>query len=560
MKKFMQFMCEVAVLLLATLTSVVILTNVLFLFHVSITRWHLPLVFLLTASIYVLCNYRHISKAILGVGTALIVLVGAICVCGRFYDSTTLGNTDYKVAVGMMKNGWNPVYDEVKEFGVKNGNPFEISAENIEPTWADTYARAPEVFEATVYAFTKNIETAKCFNVLFVFCGFFILWHILVQMGVGGIKSAVLAAILAFNPISMVQLANFYVDGALAISVFMMILLAALSCSGRMKKEDYLVLAMAIIWCIGISFSGLVYAAAFCGVLFIYRHIYSLIRDKKNFGKFLGQELLFYIAVVVIGVGVVGSGPFVRSMIKFGNPVHDLGASVRAEMEEVPESMRSYDLLRTFSVSFLSKGGSDPAPKIPFAVTRAEINNYSVPDVRMAGFGPWFSGIFILALIGTLCVIIRMLVKRDAKALVPYVLILATTVVLAFFSPGNYAARYIPFVFLVPIYILIYCWQRKSNFVVEGLSWVMAVLLIANVSMIMYAQLKSTISQNEAIDVRKERFLDNVAITKRRGGVTRIQLKDPEHQGVLYNIEDWGVGKYELVEDGLNTDIYMFKY
>ena len=91
------------------------------------------------------------------------------CFVGNIYDSTADGNTYHKLAVGALKNGWNPLYQDVEDFNKDEGNPFNIYKDNVNVNWVDHYARGTETFGAVVYAFTDNIESGKVYNLLWIY-------------------------------------------------------------------------------------------------------------------------------------------------------------------------------------------------------------------------------------------------------------------------------------------------------------------------------------------------------------------------------------------------------
>ena len=105
-------------------------------------------------------------------------------------------------------------------------------------------------------------------------------------------------------------------------------------------------------------------------------------------------------------------------------------------------------------VSVFSQASSNPedAPKlkIPFSVAYREIWNSSNPDVRLSGFGIFFSGILLISLgLG----IFALIKAKKFLAMIPALL---TFVLLAIFFPESWWARYNPYIYYIPCLLILY--------------------------------------------------------------------------------------------------------
>ncbi len=566
---FMSFFYQVALYLFIFISTTLVLTNVLFICKVSITSLHLLLSFIVSFIIYFFLRKREKRSFLTVIISVLIFLLFTYGV-GMTYDSTSDGNTYHKLAVGAMKNGWNPVYESVGDFNKDKGNPFDIYEDNVNINWVDHYARGTETFGAVVYAATGKIERGKVFNILFMFIGFFLLFNIFKQMKIKTLKSLFLAIVLAFNPITIVQLSNFYLDGVLTISLFMIILLCLLPFNKKTYFDNYLILGMSLIWCINAKFTGLAYSAIFCLILYLYRHIKNYFQDKKHFKNFLIKETIYYVVVVVISILIVGSSTYTKNFLDHGHPLYPLYGKNHVPnlvMMEMPKSMQEYSSLRIFLTSIFAKGENvsasyskevnDPDIKIPLTISKEEIKNYSIPDIRMGGFGPLFSGIFILTLIGTIFIIIQLIKNKDKEKLIPYILVVAVTFGLVIFLDGSYWARYIPYVFLLPIYVLIYFFQKDNKKIVNILCYFTIILFIVNALLISIVQLNEMKDSRTYVNYHKELFQNYASSHKN----VKIKLSHHGAQGVLYNLDDWDINNYILTDDdSLTKDAYLFTY
>lgn len=562
--------------LLITITATLIITNLLFVFNITITKLHLPIIYILTTIGYIIWKKKEWKKSIIAILIASIVFIGCAYIATLTYDGTADGNTYHKLSVGALKNGWNPIYESIGDFNKKDGNPFDIYKDNVNVNWSDHYARGTETFGAVVYAFSENIETGKMFNLLWIYIGLFIIFGLLKQMNLNNWKSLLIAIILAFNPIILVQMDNYYLDGVLAISLFIIILCCLLQFKKQSKSEEkinYFILAMAIIWCCNAKFTGLAYAAAFCGIYYLYKHIKNFIKDKENFKKILIKDTVFYIVTVLIAVVIVGGSTYTKNFIEHGNPLYPLYGKGHVDnmvMMEIPKSLQKEDRLTIFLTSIFAKGenvspsysseGNEPDLKVPLTFSQEELDNYSIPDIRMAGFGPLFSAIFILGMIGTILIIIEYIKKKEWDKLIPYSLTILLILGLVLFLDGGYWARYIPYVYIIPVFVLIHYFQKefKINKIANIFALIIAFIFIINSGLILRTQYHSITGNSIYARNRLSEFQTFVKENKNKDIL--VNLQHHGIQGVQYNIDDLGIKNYKLTDKKQKNDGYMFSY
>lgn len=237
-------------------------------------------------------------------------------------------------------------------------------------------------------------------------------------------------------------------------------------------------------------------------------------------------------------------------------------------MMEMPDSMQEYSSLRIFLTSIFAKGENvspsyaevqnDPDLKIPFTTSREEISNYSIPDIRMGGFGPMFSGIFIITVIGLILTLIELIKKKEYEKLSVYGILTLTTIILVLALDGSYWARYIPYVFLLPTYLLIHLFKKdiSTKKVLNIIGIIVVGIFAINSLLILKTQYHATRSStgyiNERIRELKTYYEEN----------EYIEINLPHHglQGVEYNLDDLGIKNYNLTEEKLKYEGYMFTY
>lgn len=105
-----------AIFLLMEITLILVITTLLFFVGVTITKWHLPIITIITI-IATLLFYKKddikINSTAIVIG--LIILSVTTLIEGKVYDTTADGNTYHKLAIGSLKNGWNPDYEDSKD-------------------------------------------------------------------------------------------------------------------------------------------------------------------------------------------------------------------------------------------------------------------------------------------------------------------------------------------------------------------------------------------------------------------------------------------------------------
>ena len=229
-----------AIFLLLETVLILVITTLLFFVKITITPLHLPIITILAIILYFIF-YRKDRKKINIIAVILAIFIFAVITLieGKIYDITADGNTYHKLAIGCMKNGWNPCYESSEDFDIEQGNVFDTSSENINTLWIDHYAKATEIFAAVVYDFTGNIESGKGYTLILMFSSFGILFSYLYTNKKRSLfTSIIIPFLLVFNTITIVQIFNYYVDGALMVSILMILYGLIRECENKEKLRN----------------------------------------------------------------------------------------------------------------------------------------------------------------------------------------------------------------------------------------------------------------------------------------------------------------------------------
>lgn len=552
--------------LLILLTNILVITNLLFIIKINITKFHLPIIFIISIIIYCLFKKKtNVKRNVLSLLLGLLIFTTAIFISGRCYDITSDGNTYHKLAVGALKNGWNPNYESVTNFNINKGNPFNVNKDNINTKWVNHYAKGTETFGAVIYAFTNNIESGKAYTIIFMYIVFGIFLAFFNKKKINILISLLLSFIIVANPITIVQSTNYYVDGVLMLSLFLIFYSCYKLSIGEKNKEIFLILGSSILWCINAKFTGLAYAGLFCLAFYIYWLIKAFKKGKKYFWKEFKIYTLFYIVTVIISILVVGFGSYAKNTLDYGHPLYPLKGKGHVEnmvVKEQPKSFKNKNNAEIFLTSLFAKGVNvspsysseniQPELKIPLTFTKEELNNYSISDIRMAGFGPLFSGAFVISFVLFILTIIDFIKNKKWDLFVTFSIIFGISMLLILCLDGSYWARYIPYLYFIPIMAITYGLLNKK--LKKYLSLIVLIILFFNSILVLNSFLKNYCLNNRYITKNIKYFKE----TYNKNDLINIKLNNNNTQGVQYNLDDIGF-RYKIVnDDKLTRDIYFF--
>lgn len=327
------------------------------------------------------------------------------------------GNQYHKMAIGLLRNGWNPFKESASVFGT---NFFGAANINTQSLWIDHYPKATFLYGASVYAIIGSIEYAKSYQVfvlLAVFC--IILPYFKVVLN-SLVKALLLSIALCFNPIVVLQLFSFYTDGVLSL-LFILLLVSLLQMVDYMaliKTSNSCWLSCAIvIFCTfnlmsNIRFTGLVYA---CITMFVYV-LYFCIKCKKSPSINVRAHIELFIYCVLSSVFIVGAPTYLKNTIDHHNPFYPeldytpgLGwISFDSNlMDNVKGFTDNNSLVKFFHSVFsevtnyidASESTFVSRLKIPFTITKEELSLIPSEDLFLSGLGVFFSGLLILSIL-----------------------------------------------------------------------------------------------------------------------------------------------------------------
>jgi hypothetical protein len=375
--------------------------------------------------------------------TVLAALALALFLAAAFFDMSWDGLWYHQTAVYQMSHGWNPLRDPMHGF-----------TPHLQD-WLRYYAKGPWYMALALFQTTGHIEWAKAAPWMALAAMSLAMFTVSLDFGMRRGKASVIAALVSLNPVVTCQLASYLVDGLL-ISFLACFVAATVR---WFRRPNLLVLVIAIlsaILCINTKLTGLVYLCFFsaAGGLFV------LIKRRDLLWRYAVVQL----ASILAGTVVFGFNPYVTNTVYRGHPFYPMQGTAAypslsqrgqdpIEIYETPRNMIGRNRFVRFAYAIFGRPGSQPffegenaSLMRPFDVRWKDFNIFYFHEVRISGFGPLFSGAFLISLLLLGVALVRPGIPRKIVVLLAGAIILSLLV-----STHTWWARYGPQLWWLPI-------------------------------------------------------------------------------------------------------------
>jgi len=445
-----------------------------------------------------------IKKIITIEAVYLVLFFITVGVSSQLYDTTYDGRAYHQEAIILIADGYNPFYRQLDEDKV------------LHSLWINHYPKAMEIVSAALYSFTGNIETGKAFNILFMISNIFMGIGLFLRWGKLSFGPGLLfSIIISLNPVAICQSLTYYVDGqiwSLLLAAFYLVLLYTFE-----KRSAWnLMLALVIVSLVNIKFTALIYLLVMMAVYY-----FSLLwtGSKKELFK---TGMITGISIIV-AVFFIGFNPYITNTMINGHPFYPIYGENKVDIitGNSPHEFKNKNRFEKFYLSFLGRTGNIMSwwseekieLKIPFTFDLEEIKAMAGCDIRVAGFGPFFSGIFLVSAVLYLLNKIAALRRQpDDKKNMRFLISDAWIDLILFFvvfsvvvNPEFWWARYVPQLWAVPVLMLLSSgvtvkWGRLSFIPVSF--YIVSVFIISTVYV--GSNIKETIALNRELDLLSE--------------------------------------------------------
>ncbi len=530
----------------------ILISNALFIVKIEITKYNMIVSLLLCIFIllWVLKKFNLLSlKKFYNIIIALILpialIVGSLFVNSKIMDFTFDGNTYHKATIGLLKEGWNPLYETAAEFD--NGRENKIYIENSSSElwtelWTDCYARATHVYQANAYALTNNIESGKSINTLSIIALFLIIFSYLALRFKKIVFPFIFALCCITYSVVSAQYLTVYIDFFVYIYLLLLLFSFFVIEFRRNEKElnfGLLIYSLALLMLINIKFNSFAYAGIFCLGYYFY-YIYKLIKKREKEQKFFVKFTTISAINVIVGVFIIGLSVYPKNFIEYGNPFYPLYGENKVDIitENQPAEFENLPTIEKYTRAMFSKtenmakaSGRETEYKIPFAVSKDEMNYIRMTDTRISGNGVLFSGIFIISLILLILTSIKMY-HYNKKIFIMASIPLAITFLMIFLLSESWWARYFPQTYFIVLIVIFYLYLLKGKFY-KVLLVVLFILVLANNGITLFKATEYSYDQNKLANNEFRLLEENVDPNNQF-----IVLQAPVFIGSLYDIYD----------------------
>ena len=509
--------------------------------------------------IYLLKNDKLSKVKIRTITFYLLIVLILPFLYNKTYDFTQDGNSYHKTAIAFIKNGWNPLYESTKDFQKNNNSVIKIAEDSNVDLWVEHYPKGTWIIAATIYSMTNNIESGKCITLILLIM-LFLLSYSIIKPLIDKKWAITISLLLAINPIVLVQLFTYYVDGIIGICFAIELLLLSMITVDK-KISSGMIINLIAICClfVNIKFTGLLCSGLIAAVYYFYWIIFS---KKKRYQVFKKMTLIFSVAFV-LAIFIVGSNYYVKNTLDHHNPLYPLFGNGKVDIVTTmqPKSFAKKNKFEKYIISTFSKTenviySEDPTIKLPFKVYRSEIDAMLIPDTRMAGFGPFTGLITIITVV--LLIVVSVLFYKYEKNNFKYLLLSIISILLSTILVGeSWWARYVPQLYLIPIGIvalLVYLKKYCNKKIIASIIAVFILIIVLNASVCFYALTREI---NDFIKVNK----DLMSLRKEENLKLRLGGESDDLYGYFYTLNDNNI-KYEIkpeIEEKNMRYVYLWR-
>lgn len=454
-------------------------------------------------------KFYHVpaSRIFLYLLISLSIFLVATLASGWIYDKSWDGMGYHQIGIFELSNGWNPFFEQLP-YEAKTSKYFDRPI-NLN-LWVNHYSKALETFSAVLMSVTGNIESGKVFNILMLLSAFCSTLYLFVKLNLfSSFWNVIIAFTAAFNPIAVNQLFSYYLDGAIASAILILItqlVLLFLKSDNDAGWPGYVSIFFIVIILINLKFTGLLYLACICSVFL------SLVLYAKRW-QFLKVLLKTMSISVLLAIFVAGFNPYVTNTLHHGHPFYPIAGKNKVDVIQhmMPAPLKDHNRVGKFFISTYARcdnfsKGSDRGLqyKVPFTFSIQEAKVLQSEGIRLGGFGVLWSGIFTVTIIFTFLIITQL----QGRVRIYFFICLIAIAFSVVINPAAWWARFVPQLWLFPVMVSVFllATQKKAMFQVLGKTLV--ILMIVNSAVVgviySYSVYTTTTSANRIFEQLKK--------------------------------------------------------
>lgn len=485
--------------------------------------------------LYFKISKKNIKKATI-IAYLILVLITPF-IFTKTYDLTVDGNSYHKTAIGLMNDGWNPIYESSNDFNSKTiGKLSELTKDNKSKIalWIDHYPKASYFIGTVIYSYTGNIESGKCITFLLDISLVLLLLSIL-EDKIGKTKAIIISILVGLNPIVLSQIFTYYVDGLMGILFGIELLLLS---NTKIYEKKYDINFLYLLCCCGIfvnlKYTGLLYS----GLIAAIYYFYYIIKNKQNRLETFKNMTIKFSIIFIIAIGFIGYSSYIKNTLDHHNPLYPIIGKDKVDIITMmyPDNYDNMNSFERFINSIysktenLSRNNGNTTIKNPLKIYKSEIDSITLPDTRIGGFGPLFGTITTVSII-FICILIIKKIKKEKIIINENILLPTLSILLSIILVGeSWWARYIPqFYYMIFIIIYIFYNNIKTNKTKNILTYLILILLLINSSLFIYNRYKDIETFNKIEE-------DINYLSKNNNN--ELKLSTYDMFGYYYNLKD----------------------
>jgi hypothetical protein len=449
---------QVGLLLAGWISFIYTTTTILFFFRIGLSIyscWGINLAYILFA-IYYLFKTKQAQDYLTVVYLlfSVIVLIGvALFVSNWFIDYSYDGQSYHGEAIIQINNGWNPDYDHIP------GN-------DIVSLVINHFSKASWITGGFLYKLTGRFECAKASNIIWMMANFCIAFYLFKKWFDNNFLSIILSSLIACNPVWLNMYLGNMLDSQVANTIYIFILLLIITISEK-KLFLILFLYLVIIYSTNLKFTVVGYNIIFIAATILFLLI------RKIFFQY--KVLVIHLCIAMFAaIVVIGYQTYMKNTIEHGHPFYPfkgknhLNDSVSVLAIDYKEGNSIINFVKSnFAATTYNQAYTQHLKyKIPFAVSRYELERFAFAGVMIGGFGVWFSGVIVISLL--MLIWLSFINRRKIfKEYFPIYFFIGVILVSILINSYAYIARYVPQYYLIPFAVLL-LWEftyRKKGFV-----------------------------------------------------------------------------------------------
>lgn len=459
--------------------------------------WKISIVNILLSGFLVIVYWYFVDKRKLKkclISMALLISA-SIIISNSLYDFSGDGQSYQQTGVIQIALDWNPI----REVFVPD------VWDSTQTVWLNHFPRFSWIVAGTIYKVLGKLEMSKILNLMLIAANLLIAISFLKEKFREKWKVILVSTLIAFNPICISEVNTFCVDTLLAslFAILMWNVLLFLDEKISIKNLDFYIF-LVLVTLFNIKWPSIAYILVF-SLLFT---LYLFFSRKELVARWIKINIL----AVFFGIFGLAFNPYITNTIKFASPFYPLytndsklldnSISPRFDikgdlMKFMARSNSPYDFLDKswwwkFWHSIFSESANpfllsldnreintiSSKLKFPFMINNGELLAFKDSDVRVAGFGIWFSGALLVSL-----VLMGGLFIKNRKAFLKLLFFWVVILICAWVNPESWWARYVPFVWFLPVMTLFVALKQKDS-LIRLLAKILGVILLINILLI----------------------------------------------------------------------------